>query len=62
MFNFFKKFYSKFFLLISSSVFLIPSSRDIFGLHPKVFIFFVLSCFLGVPSGLDLSHKISEGN
>ena len=40
-------------------VFSIPSGRLVRDVHPKLFNFDTSSNFLGVPSGLDLSHKIS---
>ena len=43
----------------SSTVLLIPCSRDIVGDQPKLVIRLISNCFLGVPSGLELSHMIS---
>ena len=38
---------------------LIPSFKLTLGNQPKSFILLISNNFLGVPSGLDLSHKIS---
>ena len=35
-----------------------PSFKEIFALHPKLLNLEISICFLGVPSGLDSSHKI----